>query len=252
MKIMFLGTGAADYDWSRYGEPEVCGSTATLINDRLLIDCGPTVAAALERFGQQKSQITDIVVTHNHNDHFRLETLKEITAGREGGVRFFASPQLCQIAAPFCRVYPLDFGVRFRAGECDLLALPANHVVKDVAEKTFLYHIASEGRSLLYALDTAWLSSVAHRMLENIRFDGVIWDATMSEPGDWRIFDHTDPAMFAMIRKVFTDNGSIDAHTRIWFDHRARTLWPTAPAAQQEIARRENVELAHEGEIVFL
>ena len=64
MKIMFIGTGAADYDWSQYGQPGVSGSTATLIDDRLLIDCGPTAAAALERFGADPSKITDIVVTH--------------------------------------------------------------------------------------------------------------------------------------------------------------------------------------------
>ena len=32
----------------------------------------------------------------------------------------------------------------------------------------------------------------------------------------------------------------------------ARTLWPLDPAEQEKIARRENVELAHEGEIVHL
>ena len=82
--------------------------------------------------------------------------------------------------------------------------------------------------------------------------DGVIWDATMSAPGDWRIFEHTDPAMFAMMRKTLTSNGNIDEKTRIWFDHRARTLWSLDPAEQEKIARRENVELAHEGEIAYL
>ena len=37
MKIMFLGTGAADYDWSKYGQPGISGSTATLIDDHLQI-----------------------------------------------------------------------------------------------------------------------------------------------------------------------------------------------------------------------
>ena len=44
----------------------------------------------------------------------------------------------------------------------------------------------------------------------------------------------------------------IDDRMRVRFDRRARTLWPTAPAEQEQIARRENAELAHEGETVYL
>ena len=58
--------------------------------------------------------------------------------------------------------------------------------------------------------------------------------------------------MFAMMRKTLTENGNIDERTRIWFDHRARTLWPSDPAGQEKIARREKVALAHEGETVIL
>ena len=252
MKIMFIGTGAADHDWSRYGEDGVSGSTATLIDDRLLIDCGPTVAAALERFGQDGTKITDIVITHHHSDHFRLEVLKQIVAGREGTVNLFGSPQVCALAKPFCRVHPVDFGSRFQAGGYDFLALPANHTVADIFEKTFLYLISGTDATLLYALDTAWLPTLAYRLLDKTHLDGVIWDATMSAPGDWRIFEHTDPAMFAMMRKTLTSNGNIDSRTRIWFNHRARRLWPLDPAEQEKIARRENVELAHEGEIAHL
>ena len=35
-------------------------------------------------------------------------------------------------------------------------------------------------------------------------------------------------------------------------DHRARTLWPADPEEQESIARRENAELAREGETVIL
>lgn len=252
MKIMFIGTGAADYDWSKYGQPGISGSTATLIDGRLLIDCGPTAAAALERFGADPSKITDIVVTHGHGDHFSLDSLKRITSGREGRIQLFGTPQVCAKAEGFCRVHPVDYGSRFQAGGYEFLTLPANHTVTDIFEKTFLYLISGQGRTLLYALDTAWFPTLAYRLLGKTYLDGVIWDATMSRPGDWRIFEHTDPVMFAMMRKTLTENGNIDERTRIWFDHRARTLWPADPAEQETIARREKVALAHEGETVIL
>ena len=252
MKIMFIGTGAADYDWSKYGQPGISGSTATLIDDRLLIDCGPTAAAALERFGADPAKITDIVVTHGHGDHFSPDSLKKITAGREGKIRLFGPPQVCAKAGGFCEVHPVDYGSRFQAGGYEFLTLPANHTVTDIYEKTFLYLIVGQDRTLLYALDTAWFPTLAYRLLGKTYLNGVIWDATMSESGDWRIFEHTDPVMFSMMRKTLTENGNIDGRTRIWFDHRARTLWPAAPAEQETIARREKVALAHEGETVIL
>ena len=146
----------------------------------------------------------------------------------------------------------LDYGTRFTAGGYEFLALPGNHTVEDLFEKTFMYLISGQEKTLLYALDTAWMPALAYRLLGKTRLDGVIWDGTMSEPGDWRIFEHSDPAMFAMMRKALTDRGNFDEKTRIWFDHRARTLWPADPEGQEAVARREKVELAHEGETVFL
>ena len=251
MKIFFVGTGAADYDWSKYGEPGIMGSTATLIDDSVLIDCGPSVAAALKRFGADYSKITTIVVTHSHGDHFNLDSLKTVTQGNK--IELFGPATVCAKAAPYCiAVHELDYGSRFRAGDYDFLTLPANHTVTDIYEKAFLYLISGRERTLLYALDTAWFPTLAYRLLGKTYLNGVIWDATMSEPGNWRIFEHTDPAMFAMMRHTLTENGNLDGNSRIWFDHRARTLWPTDPAEQEKIARRENVLLAHDGEAVSL
>ena len=250
MKIFFIGTGAADHDWSRYGEPGVLGSTATLIDDTILIDCGPTAAAALERFGVDASRIAAIVVTHGHSDHFSLDSLRKIAAGRR--IDLFGPPPVCAQAAPYCAVHELDDGSCFRTCGYEFLALPANHTVENIFEKTFLYLVSGRGRKLLYALDTAWLPTLAYRLLGKTRLDGAIWDATMSQPNDWRIFEHTDPVMFAMMRHTLTANGNFDADTQIWFDHRARTLWPADPAEQEAIARRENVRLAHDGETVEL
>ena len=82
--------------------------------------------------------------------------------------------------------------------------------------------------------------------------NAIIWDATMSEPGDWRIFDHCDTYMIRIMREAFEQAQTIDAETINWFNHRARTLWPTSIAAQEKIADREKAKLCHEGEIFYL
>ena len=249
MKIQFIGTGAADHEWSRYGEPGVMGSTVTLLDDHILIDCGPTALCALERYQADIDKITDIVITHSHTDHFDRENLKAVCTGRK--LRLWGSGNVCGKAAEFCETRVLHYGMKFRIGRYDFLALEANHAVEDPTEETFLYLISGE-KTLLYALDTGYLSSKAHRLLGKTRIDGAVWDATMSEPGDWRLFDHTDGRMFNIQRGLLERTGNMTPDTKVWFSHRARTLWPQELELQRKITERENVLLAIEGETVYL
>ena len=249
MKMRFIGCGAADYDWSRYGEDGVLGSTATLLNDSILLDCGPTVGKALKRFGVDREKISVIVNTHSHSDHFDPDVIRYIASGRK--ILFYGSSQACEQVSDFCDVKPLTFGDRFECMGCSFLALPANHAVTDLREETFNYLI-TEDKTLLYALDTAWMLTKARLLIGKTHIDAVIWDATMSEADDWRIFEHSDPVMFASVRRVLQKTGNIDDKTKIWFDHRARTLWPSDVAEQEAVATREGVMLAHEGEEHFI
>lgn len=247
MKMKFIGCGAADYDWSRYGEPGILGSTATLLNGTILLDCGPTVTAAMVRYGEKLETVKAVVNTHSHSDHFNVDELRKIAGNRR--IPFFGSPQACSQVADFCEVHPLTYGDRFEVEGCSFLALPSNHSVEDFREETFNYLISAD-KVLLYALDTAWMLSKAKNLIGKTHVDAIVWDATMSEPADWRIFDHSDPEMFACMRRVWEKTGMIDENVKIWFDHRARTLWPQDAPSQEAVAARENVMLAHEGETV--
>lgn len=249
MKLRFIGCGAADYDWSRYGEKGILGSTATLLNGSVLLDCGPTVAKALKRFGIDSSQITGIVNTHSHSDHFSVDVIKEIAQDRK--IHFYGSRQSCEQLKDTCKVHPVSCGDSFELNGCTFLTLPANHAVTDLKEETFNYLI-TEDKTLLYALDTAWMLTKARLLIGKTHIDAIVWDATMSEADNWRIFEHSDPVMFAHIRRVLLQTGNIDDSVKIWFDHRARTLWPQDEAEQEKIARRENVMLAREGEEVII
>lgn len=248
MKLMFLGTGAADYDWSKYGQEGIAGSTVTLLEDNILLDCGPTAFAAMERFGVKAEQIDCIVNTHSHSDHFDLNNIRRIVGGRK--VDFYGSAQACEKLADCCNVHAITYGDEFTVNGIDFLTLPSNHVVEDIREETFNYLITGNGKTLLYALDTAWMLAKARRLIGSRHIHAIIWDATMSQPGDWRIFDHSDPVMFAAMRRVLKKTGNITDDVKVWFDHRALTLWPADPAEQEAIAKRENAMLAHDGETV--
>ena len=248
MKMQFLGCGAADYDWSRYGEAGILGSTVSLFNDHILLDCGPTAAQAMERYNVSCQQIRAVVNTHSHSDHFNVEVLKKIAGDRM--IDFYGSPEACSKVENFCKVHALTFGDTFELEGCKFLALPSNHAVENLHEETFNYLITAENKNLLYALDTAWMPCRARKLIGKTFIDAIIWDATMSEPGDWRIFEHSDPEMFSYMRKVWLQDGIISEDLQVYFNHRARTLWPADPADQQAVAAKYNVKLAIEGETV--
>lgn len=249
MKMQFLGTGAADFDWTHYGEPGTLGSTVTLINDSILLDCGPTAAAAMERFSVNCDQIRAVVNTHSHSDHFQIDQLRKISGGRR--IPFYGSAETCEKVADFCEVHPLEYGDEFEIDGVVFQALPSNHSVGDLHEKTYNYLISGD-RVLLYALDTSWLTAHAWTMLGTRHIDAVVWDATMSQPGDWRVFTHSDPEMFTIIRQTLERRGNFDSSLKVWFDHRAKTLWPESVAEQEAVAARYDAMLAHDGETVFI
>ena len=249
MKLRFIGCGAADYDWSRYGEKGILGSTATLLNGSVLLDCGPTVAKALKRFGIDSSQITGIVNTHSHSDHFSVDVIKEIAQDRK--IHFYGSRQSCEQLKDICKVHPVSCGDSFELNGCTFLTLPANHAVTDLKEETFNYLI-TEDKTLLYALDTAWMLTKARLLIGKTHIDAIVWDATMSEADNWRIFEHSDPEMFSAIRRVLIQTGNVTEDVPVYFDHRARTLWPPELSEQQKIAERYGAHLAIDGETVTI
>ncbi|ABD12486.1 adenosylcobinamide-phosphate guanylyltransferase [Frankia casuarinae] len=84
MKVTLLGTGSADgwpnpwcdcasCAWAR--EHEVRGQTAVLIDDALLIDCGPDVPRTAARLGVRLSGLRHLLISHAHPDHLGPESL---------------------------------------------------------------------------------------------------------------------------------------------------------------------------------
>lgn len=248
-ELLFLGTGAADYDWNHYGEPGVLGSTATLLDGHILFDCGPTTLKSIERFGISPADITDLVLTHNHEDHFNPALVTALAGhSRKHPLNFRGSPQACALVeSPNCICHPLTAGDRFSIGKFQLTALPASHVLNTPDEEAFHYLVESPEGNFLYELDGAWMTSREHRLIGGTHIDLVVWDATMSAPGDWRIFDHCDVSMIRTMRAALTQSGNLDASSRIVFNHRGRTLWPEDEAGQEAIAAREHAIIARDG-----
>jgi phosphoribosyl 1,2-cyclic phosphate phosphodiesterase len=254
LTVRTLGTGAGDHDWNRLGEPGVRGSAATLVDGCVLIDCGLTGHANLTRFDIQPRTLTDLLITHSHRDHFAPEQICKVLETRDPEhppLGIWASPQalakLEHLQPGRFTAHPLVVGTVFDIGRLHVTVLPANHLLHDPSEHAYHFLIETPRGILLYALDGAWMLKQARILISNRRLDMIIWDATVTQSGDFRAFEHNDLAMIELMMASLTATGAVDCRTVCVLDHLARTLWPADLHAAEKLASDRGWRLAEDG-----
>ena len=226
MNLQFLGTAAAE------GYPAIfCNCTncnqaralggrnmryrsALLVNDDLLIDFGPDLMAAAQRFGRNLSRVTTTLVTHAHPDHFLLENAQmrreTFTAhvavptlhlfGPKEVIEAFPRPaelpapsalpeistwskpaqepgNTIELAALRMRVTGVHAFERWQAGTYRCQAFRAHHAVG--ALEALFYSIDDGQKAFLYASDTGPFPEDTWQALAGQAFDAIIMEETM-------------------------------------------------------------------------
>lgn len=253
--FLFLGTGAADWDWSRYGRRGVRGSCATLVDGRVMIDCGATGFRSLVRFGGDPRALRELWFTHSHGDHCHPGEVAALLAarGRRAAplVLRGTAPLLERLAAalgaePGGRFEPRPFAplAPFRTRGWRVTPLPANHLGAIPGETCVHYLVRGPRKSFLYALDGAWMTAAARAAVGSAPLDLVVWDATVEKPGDWRMFSHNDLSMVRTLSARLAADGVVRPDTVLVLDHLARTLWrsPVRPP-RRFVAARDGLRL---------
>ena len=219
MNITFLGTGAADWDYSR--DKNIKGfrrNSSALIDDIFLIDPGPNVIEALETFGKNENDIKYIINTHRHSDHYNENTVKELT-----GATF----------------YDLKEGSETTIGKYKVKALKANHSTC----KEAVHFIISDGeKNIFYGLDGAWLMYDEVSAIQNTNIDFAVFDATIGDIyGDYRIFEHNNLGMVLEMKK------SLEKYIkRFCISHMARTLHKPHDELSEDM-KKHGIETAFDG-----
>jgi len=238
VELLFLGTGAADWP-SKYPPSEkqlergeVRGMSSMLINGHILIDCGPTVLDAMNRYKVNPAGISDILLTHSHSDHFHQKTLLAIANARDaklGPLRFWTHPEALKRVPKSNRIEkrPVEIGKTFKVHGFGITGLEANHLVGSSKEKCLYYLLEGATRNLLYATDGSWLLKSTWQYLQKKKLDVLIWDATVGERvGDYRIFEHNDLTMIRHMNQTLKNRKIIKPDAKIILTHMARTLHP--------------------------
>ena len=197
MNILFLGTGAADYNCEKdIGTPGYRRNSSILIDNTLLIDPGPCVMEAIEHFGVDADNIKYIIVTHTHEDHYNEETVKWLA---DRGAKLVDIP--CEGETVL--------------GNYHITAYAGNHAIP-----VKHYIVECDGSRLFYGLDSAWLMYSEVQAIKEKGIDFAVLDGTIGfVDGDHRIFEHCNMNMIIEIQKSLKDSVG-----KFYISHMAKTL----------------------------
>lgn len=219
MKLLFLGTGAADWSMEEHKSlPGFRRNSSALVDDCLLIDPGPHVPDALEAFARDGAAVRYALNTHRHSDHYAAQTMERLTN------------------ATFV---PMAAGEMKSVGPYTVCAVRANHGTCPEA----VHFLISDGeKTLFYGLDGAWLLYDEVAAIQKSGVDFAVLDGTIGNaPGDYRIFEHNNLTMVLEMQKTLAPYVK-----RFCISHMARTLHGT----QQELEaymQGQGVEVAFDG-----
>lgn len=245
MEVLLLGTGAAD-GWpnpfcrcasclASLATGDVRGQTAALVDDALLLDCGPEAPRAAVRAGRSLDGVRHLLLTHAHPDHLGPAALLwRSWAGRSeplqvsgpaaalAGCRDWIGPD------DPVRLVEVRAGDTLRLGQHTVAVLPAAH-----EDGAVLYDVAAGGGGrLLYATDTGPLPAAAYDAMAGAGYDLVLLEETFGDRSDHGT-GHLDLTTFPLELAELRRRGAVTAATDVVAVHLGHRNPPRA-----ELTRR--------------
>lgn len=253
-EILFLGTGAADWIienkndfFRRY--------SAALINCEFMVDCGEHIFDFAKSINKDDlyTNVTDIIITHNHADHFCKESVVKLAENKK--IRVGCDKQIRDIIGEHPNIEFVLF-TPFEAkkmGKYEVIPLLANHQMVISGDACAFHYIitTSDNKKIFYGLDGAWFLRPSWEVMKKYKFNLMVFDCTVGDRDDWRLFEHnTIPMLRIMIEGIKTadildDNGMLVA------SHLARTLH-SSHEETKKILEEIDMITAHDGmKLVF-
>ena len=279
MELLFLGSGAGDLWPSAFCPCAQCRSaiaeiaagngqlrvgSCLLVERKFLFDLPPNSAVAAIRCGVSLADVTDLFVTHSHQDHFdpgmltaagrtperplRLycnRRVAEIMPAYEEFNQFFDPAALglqCRVLAPPETVCADDHGFLLRA-------LAADHD-RSGGEEPLIYQFERNGKRLLYACDTGWFCDDVWAEIERTRYDVVVLECTFHLLRECRR-GHLDLESCVAVVTRLRNAGAVTAQTVLVAQHLAHQHGTESagpdPETVEQVLAEQGAVMARDG-----
>lgn len=268
MKIKYYGTGGGggipeifcDCRVCRYarkvGGKEIRTRSQAVIDDKISIDFSVDTFLHTAFYGLDMRRIHDIVVTHNHYDHFLTQDLFSRPQGYGAPLNVYATPasatKMCETIETFEKAYaegrkirtsdfevkyhPIEVEVPFEIGEYRFTPLKAHHA-QGVQSVIYVIDNLSEDKHILWAHDTGPFYTSSWEWLKNYPhvFDFVSLDCTLGR-GELITAAHMDIMGCYDTKEKLREIGLLDDHTKVYLSHIGHLLHQTHDEIAAEAA----------------
>lgn len=247
-ELLFLGSGAADWDLRRR-EAFFRRKSAALLNGHLLLDCGPHIwDFARCEDPQVLDGVTDVLITHDHDDHFCPESLLRLAESRHLRVACdgWAREALGEHAhIEYIPVTPYE---PFSLGKYKILPVLANHdvILQDNRQACHYIIRTPDRKKLFYGMDGAWFLRPTWDELRQHQFSVMVLDCTVGDRSDLRIFEHNSIPTLRMMVQQLRECKIVEKDGVIVASHFSRSLHGTREQTEAAL-RTADVRAAYDG-----
>lgn len=229
LDLTFLGTCACDFsprlesDLRDKFDKDARRSSALLIGGEILIDCGTHTINSLDILGIPYEQITTLLITHLHSDHFDIENIRTLAKSRHTPLNIWVREGADVPEIPNATINEMRPLERYEiADNTYVTGLMANH-----DDKAYPQHLLVEldDKKIFYGCDGAWLLNSTYYHLCQKRLDVAVFDCTTGDyEGEWRIGEHNSIPMLRTMLPSLRSVEIITDKTKVYFSHLAPSL----------------------------
>ena len=223
IRLRFFGTGGLgairvknklSKDYRRF--------STLLIDEKIIIDPSEDIFEFVESFMLSGilSDVKDVFITHSHLDHFSISTIEKLA--EKTAIRVYASEVIKNELSDIKNVdfIPLSPFSLIKIDKYAVLPLPANHRTEISGECALNFLIECEGKTVLYALDGAFINSDAWQILKEVKLEAVILDFALGI-SDFcgECANHNNLQMAKIIKQIFISSSVATENTKFILSH---------------------------------
>jgi len=275
MKFKYLGTAAAEGIPALFCLCKTCqiarmrkgkeyrSRAQALINDELLIDFGPDTYHHVLTYDLPLENISNVLITHDHSDHFYVTELEFRRPGFASKVLdepfhvygtlpiFHKTNELIKTylkevpqATNILKAHLVTPLVPFKVLDYEIMPLPANHSQYSFPVN---YYIKQKGKSLLYAHDTGWFKDETWEFLSTLSkpLDFISIDCTGAFLENWT-WGHLSLDTVVKTIERLKELKAVDDHTKVVINHFSHN----GNANHEELvneAKKYNIDVSYDG-----